>query len=148
MRYLGLALLAIVLAGCAVGVKKKHDNDIYREAMQLGVESSDDAQLQLITIKIPSHGLLADQATIRLGGGANTGLLREVLQGMKGERGKALLVIGGNPSLDYAVISNAVTGLQLEGVRFIFSGKPSQKAELENIVKATGASFQFIDMQG
>lgn len=99
----------------------------------------------MLTVDIPSHGAIADLAVIGLGGGANATYLRDVLAKLKTTSNQAVLIMGSSPTLNYAVISNAVEDMDLSGVHIVYSGKSAKQTKIAQAVKQTGASYYFID---
>lgn len=99
----------------------------------------------MLTVDIPSHGAIADLAVIGLGGGANATYLRDVLAKLKTTSNQAVLIMGSSPTLNYAVISNAVEDMDLSGVHIVYSGKSAKQTKIAQAVKQTGARYYFID---
>ncbi len=82
MKKILVTALVILLSGCAAGGKKT-EADIYQEAVIAVASASGQAQINMVTVDIPSHGAIADLAVIGLGGGANATYLRELLTQLK-----------------------------------------------------------------
>ncbi|HKM26890.1 MAG TPA: hypothetical protein VJY57_05570 [Thiopseudomonas sp.] len=141
-----IAALIITLSGCAAGGKKT-EADIYQEAVTAVSSGTGRAQVDLVTVDIPSHGAIADLAVIGLGGGANATYLRELLTQLKTTSNQAVLIQGSSASLNYAVISNAVKDMNLSGVHIIYSGKSAKQDQIAQAIKESGASYYFIDKQ-
>ncbi len=55
MKKIFIVALVITLSGCAAGVKKT-DDDIFKEASTAVSASSSQAQINMVTVDIPSHG--------------------------------------------------------------------------------------------
>jgi hypothetical protein len=146
MKKIAIVFLIVVLSGCTVAGKKK-DIDIYQEALTVVAMSSGDVEPEVTIINIPSHGVLPDQLVIGLGGGAHAQQLRDILIELKHTENNWALMIGDNPSLDYAVIANAVKELDLTGVQIVYSNKDSKRTKIGQAIKQTGAEFYFIDRQ-
>lgn len=144
MKNVFIAVLVIALSGCAAGGKKT-EADIYQEASVAIFASSGQAQINMVTVDIPSHGAIADVVVIGLGGGANATYLREILTKLKTTPNQAVLIMGSSPSLNYAVISNAVKNMDLSGVHVVYSGKSAKQSQIAQAVKQSGASYYFID---
>lgn len=144
MKKIFIVALAITLSGCAAGGKKT-DADILKEASTAVSVSSGQAQINMLTVDIPSHGAIADLAVIGLGGGANATYLRDVLAKLKTTSNQAVLIMGSSPTLNYAVISNAVKDMDLSGVHIVYSGKSAKQTKIAQAVMQTGASYYFID---
>ncbi len=53
--------------------------------------------------------------------------------------------MGSSPTLNYAVISNAVKDMDLSGVHIVYSGKSAKQTKIAQAVMQTGASYYFID---
>ena len=144
MKKILVTALVILLSGCVAGGKKT-EADIYQEAMTAVSSDSGRAQVDLVTVDIPSHGAIADLAVIGLGGGANATYLRELLTQLKTTSNQAVLIQGGSASLNYAVISNAVKDMNLSGVRIVYSGKSARQPQIAQVIKKSGANYYFIE---
>ena len=141
-----LAFIAL-LAGCAT--HGKSEKQILDEASTAYVASlpPGPAQLRLRATKIPSHGFIADNLAIAVGGGANATLLREELQDAKKLGDNFFLIMGSSTGVDVAVIGNAVEGLDLKGMQIYYSGTQAQKDKVQAAVEKTQAQFNYISAQ-
>ena len=144
MKKILVTALVILLSGCVAGGKKT-EADIYQEAMTAVSSDSGRAQVDLVTVDIPSHGAIADLAVIGLGGGANATYLRELLTQLKTTSNQAVLIQGGSASLNCAVISNAVKDMNLSGVHIVYSGKSARQPQIAQVIKKSGANYYFIE---
>lgn len=123
---------------------KKTESDIYQESMTTVSSGTGRAQVDLVTVDIPSHGAIVDLAVIGLGGGANATYLRELLTQLKTTSNQAVLIQGGSASLNCAVISNAVKDMNLSGVHIVYSGKSARQSQIAQVIKKSGANYYFI----
>lgn len=132
----------MLVAGYAGG--KKTEDHIYQEAVTAVSSGTGRAQVDLVTVDIPSHGAIVDLAVIGLGGGANATYLRELLTQLKTTSNQAVLIQGGSASLNCAVISNAVKDMNLSGVHIVYSGKSARQSQIAQVIKKSGANYYFI----
>ncbi len=145
MKKLACTVLLIALAGCAS--PQKSDSQIYQEATALYVTMLPAGQnsVSLSSVKIPSHGLLADNLAIAAGGGANATQLRNALWAARAAGDKGFLIIGSqNGALDLAVIKNAVDSQDLSGMTILYSGDPGKSDAIRSAVEKANGEFQFI----
>lgn len=143
MKKLLMVCLVVTLTGCAAGGKKT-EADIYQEALVAASNSSGQVMKNMVTVEIPSHGLIADQVVIGLSGGANVAYLREVLTKLKKSSERSIFITGMSPSLNYSVMSNAMKGMDLSGVHIIYSTQSAKYENVKQAVEQTGAQFSFI----
>ena len=144
MHKILVTLLVVILSGCAAS-NKKTDSDIHQEALTAVAARSGQVQSEIMTVEIPSHGLIADQIVIGLGGGANATYLRDVLTQLNNSSERSVLIMGTSPSLNDAVIVNAVKDLDLAGMQIIYAGERGKQTQIAQAIKQTGAVFSFID---
>lgn len=144
MKKLACTVLLIALAGCAS--PQKSDSQIYQEATALYVTMLPTGQnsASLSSVKIPSHGLLADNLAIAAGGGANATQLRGALLSAKAQGDKGFLIIGSNGALDLAVISNAVDSQDLTGMTIFYAGDSTKSEAIASAVKKAKGEFHLI----
>lgn len=144
MKKLACTVLLIALAGCAS--PQKSDSQIYQEATALYVTMLPAGQnsVSLSSVKIPSHGLLADNLAIAVGGGANATQLRGALLSAKAQGDKGFLIIGSNGALDLAVISNAVDSQDLTGMTIFYAGDSTKSEAIASAVKKAKGEFHLI----
>lgn len=144
MRKLACTVLFIALAGCAS--PQKSDSQIYQEASALYATMLPAGQnlVSLPSVKIPSHGLLADNLAIAAGGGANAVQLRNALAAAKAAGDKGFLIIGSNGALDLAVISNAVDSQDLSGMTIFYTGDPAKSDAIGSAVKRAKSDFLLV----
>jgi|GEM_PF-1120482 len=138
---LALAVMALGLGGCSTHPPEKKQGQILAEAL------AKTQARELVTVTIPSHGALADQLAIASGGGANATQLAALLSQVARSSTPRVLVIGGAPALDAAVMQGALKGQRLEGLQVIFAGLPEQEADIATLVRAAGARFDFVSRQ-
>lgn len=145
MKKLACTVLLIALAGCAS--PQKSDSQIYQEATALYVTMLPAGQnsVSLPSVKIPSHGLLADNLAIAAGGGGNATQLRNALSAARAAGDKGFLIIGSqNGALDLAVIKNAVDSQDLSGMTILYSGDRGKSDAIRSAVEKANGEFQFI----
>ncbi|WP_301150952.1 hypothetical protein [Metapseudomonas otitidis] len=142
---LALAVMALGLGGCSTHPPEKKQGQILAEA--LAKTPNPTQARELVTVTIPSHGALADQLAIASGGGANATQLAALLSQVARSSTPRVLVIGGAPALDAAVMQGALKGQRLEGLQVIFAGLPEQEADIATLVRAAGARFDFVSRQ-
>ena len=147
MKSLVAVALFALLAGCATSGKSEHQ--ILDEASTAYVASlpPGPAKLRLHSVKIPSHGLIADNLAIAMAGGANATYLKEQLLSAKRQGDNFFLIMGASTSVDVAVIGNAVEGLDLKGMQIYYSGTDAQKDKVQAAVEKTQAQFNYINAQ-
>ena len=147
MKSLIGAAFLVLLAGCAS--QGKSDQQIYREAADSHVMTLPAGQstFSLPSVKIPSHGLIADNLAIAVGGGANATLLKQALLQAKNEGDRGFLIIGSGTALDLAIIKTAFDSVDLSGMRIYYAGGEAQKDEARAAVEKAQAHFQFINAQ-
>lgn len=100
--------------------------------------------VSLPSVKIPSHGLFADNLAIAAGGGANAVQLRNALAAAKAAGDKGFLIIGSNGALDLAVISNAVDSQDLSGMTIFYTGDPAKGDAIGSAVKRAKSEFLLV----
>ncbi|TWE05338.1 hypothetical protein FB481_10785 [Pseudomonas sp. AG1028] len=145
MKKLACTVLFIALAGCAS--QHKTDSQIYQEANAFYVTQLPAGQnsVSLPSVKIPSHGLLADNLAIAAGGDANVTPLRNALSAARAAGDKGFLIIGSqNGALDVAVIRNAVDSQDLSGMTILYSGDLGKSDAIRSAVEKANGEFQFI----
>ncbi|WP_212629778.1 hypothetical protein [Pseudomonas sp. KB-10] len=144
MKHLISASLLILLAGCAS--QQKSDNAIYMEAATQFASTlpSDQKTMSFPNIKIPSHGMLADNLAIAAGGGANATHLQQELLTAKASGTTGFLIIGSSSALDLAVIEGAIDGQDLSGMSIFYSGSTDKKNEIRSVIEKSKASFHYI----
>jgi len=145
VKKLACTVLFIALAGCAS--QQKTDSQIYQQATALYVTQLPAGQnsVSLPSVKIPSHGLLADNLAIAAGGGANATQLRNALSAARAAGDKGFLIIGSqNGALDLAVIKNAVHSQDLSGMTILYSGDPGKNDAIRSAVEKANGEFQFV----
>ncbi len=138
-----LSFLAM-LAGCAT--QGKSDQQIFAEAASAHVMTlpAGQSKVSLPSLKILSHGLIADNLAIAAGGGANASQLKQELLKAKAAGDSGFLIIGAGTSLDLAIIENAFDALDLNGMRVYYAGGEAQKDEVRTAVEKAQAQFQYI----
>lgn len=144
--FVALALIAM-LAGCAT--PGKSEKQIFDEAATAHVMSlpSGENRVRLHSVKIPSHGLIADNLALAMAGGANAMYLKEELLKAKSVGDTGFLIIGASTVVDVAVIGNACEGLDLQGMQIYYSGTDAQKDKVRTAVEKTQAQFYYINAQ-
>ncbi len=144
MKNLAVALLIMALSGCAV-VSKKSDGEVFQAAINAVVTGSGNVNTKALGFNIPSGGMVTDQMVIGAGGGGLVTGLRDALTQLKKMPNSFLVIMGENPSLDYAIISNAIKNLDLSGTHIVYSGLDSKQAQIAEVIKNAGAHYYFID---
>lgn len=144
MKKLAVALLVVVLSGCAV-VNKKSDGEIYQAAIDAVTRDSGKVKPKALGYNISSSGMVSDHMVIAAGGGKLLNGLKDALTYLQKTPNSFLVIKGENPSLDYAMISNAVKGLDLSGAQIVYSGKNAKQAQIAEVIKNAGASYYFIE---
>jgi len=79
-----------------------------------------------------------------MGGGANASSLQEALVAAKKNGDAGFLIIGGNNSLDNAVISGALNNQDFSGLKIYFAGNPDQESQIQKVIERSKADFHFI----
>jgi len=144
MQKFAVALLIVALSGCAIA-NKKSDGDIFQAAIDVVEKDSGILNIKALGFNIPSSGLVSDQMVIAAGGGRLlTGLIGALTQ-LKSTPNAFLVIKGENPSLDYAMISNAIKGLELSGTHIVYSGLDSKQAQIAEVIRSSGANYYFVD---
>lgn len=144
MKKFAVALLIVTLSGCAVA-DKKSDGDIFQTAIDTVERESGLVNIKALGFNIPSSGLVSDQMVIAAGGGRLLTGLRGALTQLKSTPNAFLVIKGENPSLDYAMISNAIKGLELSGTHIVYSGLNSKQAQIAEVIQSSGADYYFVD---
>lgn len=144
MQKLAVALLVVALSGCAVA-NKKSDGDIFQAAIDAVERDSGIVNIKVLGFNIPSSGLVSDQMVIVAGGGRLLTGLKGALTQLKSTPNAFLVIKGENPSLDYAIISNAVKGIELSGSYIVYSGLDSKQAQIAEVIQSSGANYYFVD---
>ena len=144
MNKMLLISMLIFFSGCAASGKS--NNEIFTEASQDLVSSlkPGETSINFRVAEIPSHGMLADSLTISMGGGANASSLQEALIAAKKNGDAGFLIIGGNNSLDNAVISGALNNQDFSGLKIYFAGNSDQESQIQKVIERSKADFQFI----
>ena len=146
MQKFTVALLILTLSGCAVA-NKKSDGDIFQAAIDAVERDSGIVNIKVLGFNIPSSGLVSDQMVIAAGGGRLLTGLRGALKQIKSTPNAFLVIKGENPSLDYAMISNAIKGLELSGTHVVYSGLDSKQAQIAEVIQSSGANYYFVDKE-
>ena len=144
MQKLAVALLVVALGGCAVA-NKKSDGDIFQAAIDAVESDLGTVNIKAFGFNIPSSGLVSDQMVIAAGGGRLLTGLRGALTQLKSTPNAFLVIKGENPSLDYAMISNGIKGLELSGTYIVYSGLDTKQAQIAEVIQSSGASYYFVD---
>jgi len=148
-----LVLMTLLLAACT-STGDSHGawsvEDINREVSLLTpyVEQKkvNGQPKQVITAYAHEYGSLGNWMMRGLDGGKSKNFVRTVLliaHARPNDYG--VLYMTNNIDMDYTVILNAMKGLDLQGVKFFFAGRPADRTRFEPLVKASGADFIFID---
>lgn len=147
MKHLISITLLCLLAGCAS--QQKSDNAIYKEAATQFASTipADQKAISFPSIKIPSHGMLADGLAIAAGGGANATQLQKELLTAKASGTTGFLIIGSSSALDLAVIEGATKSQDLSGMSIFYSGGIDKKNEIRSAIERSKASFHFISKE-
>ena len=147
MKNLLSVTLICLLVGCAS--QQKSDKAIYMEAATQFASTlpSDQKSISFPSIKIPSHGLLADSLAIAAGGGANATHLQQELLTAKAAGGTGFLIIGSSGALDLAIIENATDSQDLSGMSIFYSGVADKKNEIRSAIEKSKASFHYISAE-
>ena len=146
MKKLAIALLVVVFSGCAA-IDKKSDDEIYQAAIDAVAMDSGKVKPKALGYKISSSGMVSDQIVIGAGGGRIVTGLRDAFIFLRKTPNSFLVIMGENPSLDYAMISNAVKDLDLSGAHIVYSGLDAKQTQIAKVIKKTGALYYFIDKQ-
>ena len=136
--------LILFFSGCAA--QGKSNNAIFTEASQDLVSNLKPGEtgINFRAAEIPSHGMLADSLIISMEGGANASSLKEELIAAKKNGDAGFLILGGNNSLDNAVISGALKNQDLSGLKIYFAGNSDQESQIQKIIEESKADFHFI----
>lgn len=147
MKALIALSLLVLLNGCAS--QGKTDQQIFNEAASAHVLTLPAGQstVSFPSVKIRSHGVLADNLAIAAGGGADTEQLRQQLHKAKADGESGFLIIGAGSALDVAVLSNAFADLDLQGLRVYYAGGEAQKEQARGVIEKAHGQFSFISMQ-
>ena len=146
MKSLVALCLIATLAGCAT--QGKTEQQIFSEAATAHLASlPTGAKIRLHSVKIPSHGVLADSLATVLAGGANALQLKQELLNAKNLGDSGFLIMGASTSVDVAIVDNAFEGLDLKGMDIYYSGSDAQKDKVRTAVEKTQAQFHFISAQ-
>ena len=146
MKKLAIALLVVVFSGCAA-IDKKSDDEIYQAAIDAVAMDSGKVKPKALGYKISSSGMVSDQIVIGAGGDRIVTGLRDAFIFLRKTPNSFLVIMGENPSLDYAMISNAVKYLDLSGTHIVYSGLDAKQTQIAKVIKKTGALYYFIDKQ-
>lgn len=147
MKHLISAFLLALLAGCAS--QQKSDNAIYMKAATQFASTlpPDQKTMSFPSIKILSHGMLADSLAIAAGGGANATKLQQELLTAKASGTRGFLIIGSSSALDLAVIEGATDAQDLSDMSIFYSGSSAKKNEIRSAIEKSKASFHYISAE-
>ena len=147
MKNLLSVTLICLLVGCAS--QQKSDKAIYTEAATQFASTlpSGQTSMSFPSVKIPSHGMLADSLAIAAGGGANATQLQQALLTAKATGTTGFLIIGSSSALDLAVIEGATDSQDLGGMSIFYSGGADNKNEIRTAIEKSKASFHYISAE-
>jgi hypothetical protein len=116
-----------------------------KQVMQEAMEITEHTNLR--TLNIPSHGSIADAASIAVDGGGAANQLRESIEQLNNTGGGNLLVTSSNPALPNAHIRGAMKDLsvKIDNVLLIYAGKKEYSDLIKAEVEAKGIKYAFID---
>ncbi len=144
-------LISVTLLSLLVGCASQHKSDdaIYKEAAAQFASTLPPGQtaMSFSSVKIPSHGLLADSLAIAAGGGANATQLQQELLTAKAAGNTGFLIIGSSSALDLAVIEGATDSQDLAGMNIFYSGPADNKNEIRSAIEKSKAGFYFISAE-
>jgi len=101
----------------------------------------------IVLINIPSHGAIPDNIAILAGGGANSKLLRDVLQTAAQTGNDVIVVTSSNPALSRTVISSALDDDgKFTAKWLIYAGDRDYSDSLKKQVEKAGMRYGFIDL--
>lgn len=147
VKHLISITLLTLIVGCAS--QQKSDSAIYTEAATQFASTLPPNQktMSFPSIKIPSHGMLADSLAIAAGGGANATQLQQELLTAKASGITGFLIIGSSSALDLAVIEGATESQDLYGMSIFYSGGADKKNEIRSAIEKSKASFHYISAE-
>jgi len=137
-------LLSLLLTACTVTFRVyKTTEDITQEAFQvaaqMGWRKADGKPLEIVVFRTENRILAPLRSSKN-----DARKLRSLLLTLKKHPNYTLVYITDNPRFDYRVISRALEGLQLDGVKFFLVARPNKRKRFESLIKSSGADFVFI----
>jgi len=141
----------LLLAGCATSNQQRTKNEIVKEALTMQAQSNwmkpVKKEPNLRIVQIPSHGYLGAALAAAVGGAAITSSVRGILTDAKKNTAEGVLFITTNFMQDRVIVSNAMEGLDLDGVNFFLAATEEEGKTLEPVIRASGARYIFINKE-